>query len=243
MNNTSIFRFLFFVLILCSIHPIAFGQSNLEEQNYYKYFDQNIGQENTALFNGNLYKKTYRTEDENHNFFINNNFVLGAIAFNNQKYYDISLKYDIYKDELIAKLRNSFGDESYVRLNKAFIEAFTIHSKDFKILNILTKSISLDGFYEVSYSSNIVSLYTKHHKLKEEYIVEKLIYNKFSKSDKNILFYNNNYYEINSKKDLKKIFPKQKKQINTFYKKNKSLKKSDNNAFIKSIIHQIEKSF
>lgn len=241
MDSALICRYLL-ILFVTSSSTVILAQHNLEEKSYYNWFDQNIGHENTALFNGELYSKTYRTEDNNHNFLIGNEYVTGEIEFNNQKYYDISLKYDIYNDELIVKLENSFGRDSYVQLNKIFIKTFSVYNKNFKSLNAVTENITVSGFYEISHSGSIVSLYTKHYKFKEEYIIEKLLYDKFSKKDKNILFFNDSYYEVNSKKDLKKIFPEQKKQINTFYKKNKSLKKSDNNAFIRAIVQQIEQS-
>lgn len=242
MNSTPIFSYLFILFILSS-NIVILAQSNQEEKNYYNWFDQNIGHENTALFNGELHSRTYRTEDGNHNFLVNNDFAKGTLDLSNQKYYGILLKYDIYNDELIAKLQNSFGSDSYIQLNKAFIKAFTIHNKDFKFFNIETETILINGFLEVTHPSDIVSLLTKHYMLKQEYIVENLIYNKFSKKEKNILFYKNTYYEIDGKKDLKKIFPEQKKQINSFYKNYKSLKKSNGNVFMKKIIQQIEQSF
>ncbi len=239
MNNVHIFRYLL-ILFVTSGYSVILAQNTLEEKNYYKWFDQNIGQDNTDLFNGEIYIKTFRTENKNHNFFINNDYVLGTVMFNNQLYYDIPLKYEIYEDELIANLKNSYSGESIVQLNKAFIKEFSIYNKDFKFLNVAKESIVLNGFYEVIYNGSILKLYTKHRKLKGEYISQGIRYNKFSEKEENVVLFKNNYYEINSKKDLKNAFPNQKKEINNLYKKNKHLKKSDNNAFIRNIIQQLE---
>ena len=239
MKSTNAFYSLLILFVIYSNTTIL-AQSNLEEKNYYNWFDQNIGQENTSLFNGELYTKSYRTKDKNHNFLITNDFVSGIVEFDNQKYYDILLKYDIFNDEIVAKLKSSFNSNSNIQLNKAFVEGFTIHNKNFKFINSATEAVILKGFYEVAYSSNMLSLYTKHHKLKANYIIDDLIYSKFSKRDKNILLYKNSFYEIKNKKGLRKIFPNLKREINTIYKNNKRLRKTDNNAFIKTVIQKIE---
>ena len=153
---------------------------------------------------------------------------------------NILLKYDILNDELIAKLKSTFNSNSNIQLNKAFIESFTIHNKKFKLINSVTQTSVLKGFYEVSYSSNTLSLYTKHNKLKANYIIDNLIYNKFSKRDESILFYNNSFYKIKNKKEFRKIFPNLKREINAVYKNNKHLRKTDNNAFLKTVVQKIE---
>ncbi|MET2985234.1 hypothetical protein [Aureibaculum conchae] len=238
MKSAKIFCSIFIFIV--GSNTILLAQNNLEEKNYYKWFDKSIGQENTALFNGELYTKSYRTQDKNHNFLLTNDFVTGTVEFDNQKYYDILLKYDIFNDELVAKLKSSFNSNSNIQLNKAFVEGFTIHNKKFKFINSVTEAVILKGFYEVAYSSSMLSLYTKHHKLKANYIIDDLIYSKFSKRDKNILLYKNSFYEIKNKKELRKIFPNLNREINTIYKNNKRLKKIDNNAFIKTVIQKIE---
>ncbi|WP_117883293.1 hypothetical protein [Aureibaculum luteum] len=239
MNYTFIGRYLLFFIILCN-STITLAQPNLDEKNYYNWFDKSIGQENTDLFNGELYTKTYRTENKNHNFFINDDFITGTIAFKNQNFYDISIKYDIYNDEIIAKLKNSSGNYSHVQLNKGFVNAFTIHEKNFYFLNVKNEYFELTGFYEVTKIGSQFVFYTKHYKQKEEYIKGNLIYDNFLKKEKNFLLYNTVYYEVNNKKDLKNTFPSLKKEINLLYKKNKHLKKSSKNTFFKKIIQQIE---
>lgn len=240
MKSANVFHSLLFLFVLYG-NTIILAQNSHEEESYYNWFDQSIGHENTALFNGELYTKSYRTKNKDHNFFLSNDFVTGIVEFDNQKYYGILLKYDIFMDELIAKLKSSFNSNSNIQLNKAFVEGFTIHNRNFKFINHVTETVTLNGFYEVSYSNNKLSLYTKYNKLKANYIIDNLVYSRFLKKDKNILLYNNSYYEINNKKELRKIFPHLKKEINTIYKNNKRLRKTDHNAFIKTVIQKIEK--
>ena len=228
------------ILFFTSSTTVILAQQKLVEKKYYTWFDQNISQDNIDLFNGEIYKKTYRTEHRNHNFFLNSDYALGVVMFNNQKYYDIPLKYDIYEDELIANLKNSATGESIVQLNKAFVQEFTLYNKDFVFLNVTNESIVMDGFYEISYKGNNIKLYTKHRKLERSYISKGTQYNKFFEKNENFILFEHNYYEINHKKDLQKIFPTLKKEINTIYKSsNRSLKNSDYNAFIKRVIQQI----
>ncbi len=172
--NTHL-KFIFIVVFLSfSLYTSRLNcQTNIENQNYYTWFDQVVGIENTNLFNGTRYFKKYRTEDGMHEFFKDDAFVLGSVTFDGQNYFNIPLKYDIYEDEIIANLKSTYG-QTILRLNKAFISKFLIYNEQFMFISVKNKEVYLNGFYEDAYSDNHISLYIQHNKeLKESYIDER----------------------------------------------------------------------
>ncbi len=230
---------LFFCLFLSNYSVI--GQSNQVEKNYYKWFDQAVGLENTSIFNGTRYVKKYRTEEGIHKFFKGDTFVLGTVNFDGETFYDIPLKYDIHEDELIASLSSTYG-ESILQLNKVFITAFSIYNQKFKFIDTVNNKVHLNGFYEVAFIDKKITLYIQYHKAIKEYIKRKTLFHKFLPQQNYYFFYNEQYYQINKKTDVIKVFPSLKKEINHFFKTNQKLYKTNKNNFMKDLTKDISNS-
>jgi len=79
------------------------SQQNVSQENYYNWFDNQVGIENTDLYNGIRYKELYRVKNGKHKFFQSSNFIKGKIVYKNQTYYNIELKIKRGKNEIEDK--------------------------------------------------------------------------------------------------------------------------------------------
>lgn len=103
MKKVTFFNIILFLVLQLKV-TLAFCQYDTNKKDHYIWFDNIIGYENSGIYNGTLFLEKYKTESNNHHFFLDNKYKLGNLIYDNQPYYNVYLKYDIYEDELIAKL-------------------------------------------------------------------------------------------------------------------------------------------
>lgn len=224
------------VILFFILSSIAFyAQTNSDQKKYYKWFDAVVGIENTSIYNGAEYKKQYRTLKGSNEFYLTSEFVKGNIVYNQQPYFDIYMLYDVYEDEIIIKLSTQ-SSLDVIQLIKEKIERFSINNKCFVRISNNEK----EGFYELLFKSNYLTLYKKHIKQRNQRLDEDFVYYVFKDKKEYTIKYNQKYYRIKTKSDFSKIFPKQKKNINSFYKINKKLFKSDYDLFLNKLSKHIE---
>jgi hypothetical protein len=227
----------FLIINTLSVH----SQTNSDRINNYNWFDSKIGIENTGIYNGIIYKEKFRTVKGNHKFYLTSQFINGNIIYNGQPYFNVEMKYDIYEDLLIIKLPDD-SEYSIIQLMNDKIDEFSINNHKFlKISEKYEKFFNeaISGFYEISYQSKHLNLLKKHIKSRKERIVGNFVYSKFKDESEYIIFFNDEYYKINSKKYLIKLFPKLKKDIKKFYNFNKQLQKLDQDKFMTNLIEHI----
>lgn len=210
------------------------------EISIHSKFDSIVGKENLGLINGSLALNTYRTIGDNNMYFRSNKFTIGNLIYDGQPYFNAKLKYDIYKDQLIL---NPPEQPEHIGINliQDKTESFFIYGKNFvKITKNKTEIPDFTtGYYELIKIGNNFNLYIKHYKdiLKE--IKEEGIFYSFNEKYQYYIEYQGKYYETNNKTSIVKIFPKNKKEINAFYQKNRSISKTDYNLFINSLMTTI----
>lgn len=229
-----IIRFVF-ILFLNTIPFFLFSQTDSKSKDYYKYFDSIIGVKNSGIFNGIPYKEQYLTINGNHKFFLASDFVKGTIYFNNQPYYDVDMKYDIYEDVLIVRLPNA-SKYFFIKLINDKVDKFSIYDKNFIKLS---NNIAIPGFYEILYQSKILSLLKKNKKRIKKLIGDDFVYYEFNEENSYFVLSDNKYYNINSKKDFIKLFPILKNNIDNFYSVNKLILKSDKDKFTIGLIKYV----
>ncbi|WP_223034324.1 hypothetical protein [Hanstruepera marina] len=229
-NNKSV---LIVYLFLLGLFQFGFSQSNNlnSEKVYYVAFDSIIGIENTELYNGKRYVDRFRSSKENHRFYKDFTFVNGYVVYNNQPYYNLNLKYDLFEGVLITKLK---GDKKF--FNMVFItndvQEFKIHDSRFVNINNYINSKDFTGFAELLYEGEHIVVLKKHDKKKTDKIKEQSVIYEFKPITSFIVTNRTTIATIKSKKDFKSIFPDKMEAVNTFYKNNKSLNKSNPDLFI-----------
>ncbi|MCK5677423.1 MAG: hypothetical protein KAH72_02980 [Flavobacteriaceae bacterium] len=233
MEKKYTLRFILILLFLFITNSF-YSQTQSSQKDYYKWFDNYIGIENTSIFNGLRYKEEFRTLEGNHKFYLTPNFIKADIVYDDQSYFDIKMKYDLYEDHIIVNLATNSGS-SILQLLSDKIESFTIKGHNFiKLLDNHTTNSNdiITGIFEIVYKNSNLILYKKNKKIAKKHLTKKYIYYSFSKKNQYYFYFNNDFYIINSKSSVVKIFPNYKKEINTFYNKNKNLLNSDFDAFI-----------
>lgn len=226
------------------MQPVSFYSQNLQfDENHYSLFDSIVGLGNNAIYNGIEYEKKYRTLDESNEFYLTSQFIKGNIIYDAQPYYNIDLKYDVLDDDLIVKLPDPYKGNSIIRLLKDKVKSFYILEKQFVRLENNQKNTLDDlssGFYQLLYESNTLGIYKKHIKNRTEKTDREYIYYTFKDINDYYLSYNNNFKKVKFKRDFVKIFPKQKNNINIFFKNNKAMYNSNYDLFLEKLAKHMD---
>lgn len=208
----------------------------------YKWFDTVIGKENLDINNGTLHSNPYKTIGKNNMYFIEDKYDSGTLTYEGQTYYSVNLKYDLFRDQLILNPSGE-SERTGIILIQDKIQSFTIKGKHFvKITKKDNQPELVTGYYQEDKIGADLILYIKHHKNITKNINNNGLTYKFTEDNLFFLDYKNTAHKINSKNDLIKLFPKQKKQINAFYSTNKKTRKSDLNQFMENLIRNINNS-
>ena len=235
----SIISFLFFLTI-----NIATGQNKTSLKKNYLWFDNQVGIENTGLFNGLRYEEKYRMTNNNHKFYRSLDYLVGDIIYDSQPYYNIKMKYDIFEDQVIVNLITDTGNNILKLLNSK-LEGFSIRENEFTKIpynTIQNSSDKISGVFEILFKEPTLILYKKNKKKAKKNINKKYLYFTFKNENQYYCYNINNYYLIKSKKDWIKIFPNQKKVIQSFYNKNKILQQSNYDLFLKQLCEKLNNS-
>ncbi|WP_191859484.1 hypothetical protein [Hanstruepera ponticola] len=232
----------FYYSLLLQLLFLQYSQAQLNSvpSEYYLAFDSIIGVENSGLYNGKRYIERYRSSEDNHHFFKDYNFVDGSVVYNNQPFFNLKIKYDLYEDVLVANLK---GDKKF--FNMVFINQqvheFNIHGHYFVNINAYSSSDNFSGFAELLYTQNDVSLLKKHLKEKKDKIKGQTVFHEFKARSIYLVLINGSLTTIKSKKDFKNIYPEKYSEINSFYKENKFLQEKNSDSFMIRLIDEINK--
>lgn len=231
--------FFFLTLFLIIVNSTVKSQTNLNKNNYYNWFDNVIGIENTEISNGIVYKEKFKTINGNHKFYLTSKFTPGNIIYNKQPFFDLEMKYDIYEDEIIIKLPTQ--SYSIIQLIKDKIDEFSINNHRFIKVSERYEEYDneeISGFYEISYQSKKITLFKKHKKDRKQRLGN-FVYSQFKENSSYFILYNHKYYKINSKNKLIELFPNLKKNIRSFYNSNKQQFKFEPDVFMVNLIEHL----
>ncbi|RSK38736.1 hypothetical protein [Mangrovimonas spongiae] len=218
------------------------SQTELNNKQYYVAYDSIAKIQNSGLYNGSKFINEYRTSKSNFRFFKYYHFEIGDLIFDNQPFYNINLKYDLYKDLLVVKLNNnkSFFD---LQLDSKKVSFFRLKNHSFYnfIENTSLKSIGVEGYIELIYKGDTISYYIKHLKKKKDKIKNNRVEHLFIKDSIHLVEVSNKFYEIKSQKDLKKLNLINENVFNKTYEGLKNLSVINYGDFIKKLIVSIDK--
>lgn len=227
-------------ILFCILFQVTYSQTNNNEKAYYIAFDSIVGKENTALYNGKRYVDRYRSSKDNHRYFLDSDFLLGDVLYNEQPFFNLNLKYDLFEDILITKLS---GDKNFFNmvLITEHVDQFTIQGHQFRNISIYNHS-EYRRFAESLYSGTELELLKKLVKVKTDRIKGQSVIHEFNEDNIYLVTYNGKLEVIKSKNNLKKLIPEKAKKITVFYKNHKSLMNSNPDVFMKRLIINIDES-
>ncbi len=148
----------------CCSQNVSHSDS-LEYRVQLALFDDAIGIENTAIINGTKYTVPLQTSGT-HPFYNAGIGAKGNIVFVDQPYFNLTLLYDIYSDELIVQQRRANGVHALIKLFKPSVESFRIHDHTFRNYQgeKAQKLGMVSGFYDVLYENSVFTLIAKRKK-------------------------------------------------------------------------------
>lgn len=237
-RNSKI-KFVILALVITTTFLKSYSQSNTDISLYTK-FDSIIGKENLGINNGTLHSNLFRTVSQNQRYYIKDEFSIGQLNYDNQIYLNINLKYDLLEDQLVFKHKGQ-TDNLSINLNSSKVTFFILKNK--KFINIdtytSTKAEFLKGFYEENFIGNEISFYIKHFKERKEINQSDGVFSDYISHNLFVIKYKKVFYQIETKKDIKKVLPEYSKIINDYYNMNSKLETIDKLQFMEGLVRYI----
>ncbi len=226
------------LLLACSLVGLVSAgtcQNSNNVSEIYSSFDETLGAYNTNLSYGDVFEEQYRKiTKNNHNFFLKDEFVKGSIHYRGDLFFNTELKYDIVNDIVIVRISNK-SEAIAIVPEKQRIQFFKMNNS--KFINTFSDEY---GFLEEIVSSDNFSILKKHKKFSKEKKNLNFVHHVFKKKkDRFFLLHDNQYHEIESKKDFMNIFPDKKQIISEHFKTNKRLQKSNFVAFVSKLMNRL----
>lgn len=154
----------FFYLLFFFQAINGFGQNNRIEPVVSNLVDRIIGLENSGLLNGTEYIEQPITLNEQHKYFYSSDFLKGNVKYEGEPYFNIKLKYNIYEDVLLARIKNSSGEPTF-KLHTEKVDGFEINNHHF--INIISEEAekkNIQGFHEVLLKNPEFGLFKKYNR-------------------------------------------------------------------------------
>jgi hypothetical protein len=183
----------------------------------------NTIKDQSNLYNGSEYVAPSRT-NEQHAFFESDDWMIGNVNYDGQRYEGIPLMYDLTADVLVTELYNS--NQIYLVSEK--VKSFTLGKYMFERLDDenYDKTIPQTGFYQVLYKGP-TKVVSRKQKLKQEKIVSYQLERNFKPRTRYYIFKDNKYYQVSSKGSIIKVLNDEQRGLKEFAKKNKIKYKQD----------------
>jgi hypothetical protein len=153
----------------------------------------------------------------------------------------VALKYNVFDDRLVVKLSNQ-SSETILAPVKEFTSGFQIGSHQFVLLDD-TQAVSsrVAGYYELLQESSHSSLFKKHNKSRTTKFDTGRSFFEFKDARADyLLYYNDGYHSVNSKRELTKLFPQYKKEINAIRENKNRADEVANDAYLKNVLLRIQ---
>jgi len=209
-----------------------------QNKNFIKHNDSLVGNENLAYNNGLVYYNKFKTTSKNTSQFLENKYNTCTLQYNNQTYYEVSLKYDVFNDLLLFKPKSQMVLETSLITQQ--VDYFILKNKKFrKIETILSDSTKQSGFFEEAEINAKSTLYIKHKKIFKVDPQSDKVSHIFYDFKIYYIFHDNKLEEISSKSSIINLFPTSKKEIKQFYKENRNLKDSNIQLFYQNLFKTI----
>jgi len=229
------------LIILYAVCFTSFGFSqSTNKKQHYLWFDSVIGIENTGIYKGTSYVELYRVINEKHKFFEAADFTSGEVIYDNQPYFDLQLKYDLFQDRLLVA--HPVGNSTQVMiLIKDKIKKFALNGASFVNTSKLS-SRQNRGFCEVLAQKENSWLLKKYYKRPIKKLDKGSTYYEFREATGYVLLHEDEFYDIRNARDLFAVFPEQKNEIRQFAKDYAALRKNDEDGYMTSVVQRLFKS-
>ncbi len=169
------------------------------------------------IFNGKIYNIYPKFKDDKHAFFQSDHYTKGGIVYDGIFYPELSMKYDIIRDELLLLAPD---DIEGIVLQQEHVISFTLYEHQFINLKpeISLKGISA-GYYDLLYKGKICLLVKRQKEITEK--IEERVEKFISSKDSYYLLRDSSYQQIKSKQDLIRLLKSTNDKNQAYIKANK----------------------
>jgi len=234
-------RLLFFILPLFLGLPVL-SQELLSDSLFvvrvlqntkdnYSIYLNNKGQ----VYNGKVYKSFGLLSDNEHTFFLNEEFTPGTIGYDGYTYKNVKIKYDLNKDQLVLLHLDGITE---IVVPPELVDFFSLYNH--KYLNVKLNSYTSiagikPGYYDLLYDGK-TDLLAKRVKTVSEKITQTQVERTVAQYDKYYLLKDSVYIAIKNKKVLLKLLRSTQSQNQQFIKaKQLSFKSEKEKAMIELV--------
>lgn len=241
-KNLPLYTCLIFFFLFAT--SSSFCQSNLKVIT--KSFDKIVGEENLDINNGRFNLRDYRYVVPHHTKYLvnldiqdqrsnNGAYTIGDVTYNGQHFYDVKLKYDLYKDLLVFNPTNAISTIA-CNLIRHKVDSFSIYNKKFVYLNPSKNTPNFEGYYQkIKHNRNFI-LYIKYDKNRRNIIKDDKVYYSYVPNYVFWLYYHQTHREISSINDVSDVFPALSEKIHNFHQSNKLLQKANPPLFYQKLM-------
>ena len=150
---------------------------------------------------------------KNQPYYKSSDFTGGKLMHNGNTYSNVSLRLDLYKEQLILR---SPGSNYHIIAANECVDSVYLYDDVFVYLTQYDKTTPKAGYYRLLHDGNLQLL----HKISFSLDTRDVVY-RFSSQDKYHVLFNGKYREVKNKNSIIDILPQYKKQINQFAKEYK----------------------
>lgn len=171
----------------------------------------------SPLYNGTQYS-IYNPTEEEHPYFLSDDWIDGTIVYSGEQFDNISLMYDISLDKVIAE---HFAGAA-LEMITAKVTTFTLNGhvfRRFKKSDDQRQSIK-DGFYEVLYDGQ-TKILKRHVKVFTQMIRDRAVVNDYEEKRYFYVVKNNAFYQVSSRGSLIKILSDRKRELRRYSRENR----------------------
>lgn len=216
------------ILTICSFEK-ANSQINIDYINDLFIFTEKQYRADDILLNGEMYfQKHYKANG--FPYYKTNEYLKADIYIQNKKFSNKNVKYDLEKDCFITEIEKTDKSLCFFVLNSYLIDSIIINNNKFVHSRLIDIKDLQVGYYEIIFNSKIIFL-SKHVKYFKENYTNSNPYGVYSKQNTDYyIYYNNNLFKVNKRRQLLNVFAKEKKEIKKYMRKNKIRYRKANNS-------------
>lgn len=169
------------------------------------------------IYNGEMHYPHPKFKNGGHAFFFNNNYAKGTIFYDGLKYHDLSMRYDLIRDQLLILNADSTGG---IVVQPAHVDSFSLHHHNFVNIKPGTAVKNMTpGYYELLYNGRIKLLARSVKNITEN--VTQYVEKEVEETISYYLFKDSTYTQIRGKQDLLTLLRATQSENERYIKANK----------------------
>lgn len=172
----------------------------------------------SGLYNGSEYSQPFTTEEQ-HPFFIENDWTDGTIEFMGYVYHDVPILYDLTTDQLVTEI--SFNGAAIV-LPPQKVKRFSLSGHTFvRIHQDTSKNISLpEGFYGLLYEGPSRVL-VRREKNQQRLIKSGVVTIYYEEKNRYYIFNKGKYFPLKGRSSIYAVLSNQKQTLKKYARENR----------------------